>query len=137
MTAIFIGILILFHMAVFFGSCYVIYKLVKKDTLQISDVKLVGILTLVISIIGFFGANHFAFLGQGADLMLAIGYSAFPVSQIVCLFLSYPVTLLFFKKTKYTAVFFSIVMSAPLSFLWVSLLGGVYWELLGKSIYGN
>jgi len=137
MKNILLAILVMTHVSIFCVSFYFLYRMRKSNSFSAGDIKTLLLLSFVISIIGFFGANHFSFLSKTSSVMLSIGYGAFPITQITLLILSYPVTNYFFKNTKYSLVFSSIVLSIPLSFLYISLLSGYYWEFLGRNIYGS
>lgn len=95
---------------------------------------------IVVTVITFFYANHSALGTERSSVMTAIGYAIFPVTQSVCLLLSYVVVQSFntFKglKLRYSPYFLGIIASAPTGALATSFLSPYYWNLFGNNIYG-
>lgn len=133
MTAIFLTILIVAHILIFIFSILAFVFAYKKSHYSSKDIYLfLGCFTLC-GLLGFFIANHFAFLTSDKSVTLAMGYTAMPITQMSVTILSYPIVELLKQKMElnYAPVLFGIVASAPLSFLLTSTLSFYYWQLLG------
>lgn len=138
MTAIALSIMIIFHIMAFMLAGFFFYTFYKKE--HYTKKELVTFISTLfgIGILGFFAANHFSFLSSDSSVLLAIGYSAFPITQIAALLLVYPVFIVIEEKykLKFAPIFLGIIASAPFSFLLSGILTQHYWEFLGRSIYG-
>ncbi len=101
----------------------------KKDHIFFASTLILG------TIISFFVVNHFALSITDASIMHAIGYSIIPITQVSLIFISYVLVSLT-DSIKFSPIFLGLASSAPLTFLMTGLVGRIYWEFLGRSIYG-
>lgn len=139
MSPIVMAILGIIHLFIFITAVGLFYIFYKKQNYSKDQILWFCTTFILAAISGFFFANHFSFISTDSSLLLAIGYSIFPITQISLLLLSYPIIQLLNRKykVKYAPVFLGIVASAPLSLLLMVTLAQFYWDFLGRSIYGQ
>ena len=134
MTTIMAILVGFFHIILFALSLFFFSVFFKKENYKKAEALSFGVSFLSVGILGFFVANHFSFLSSDSSVLLAVGYTVVPITQVAICMLSYPVVKGF--NFKYPPLFFGVMASAPLSFFLSTTLTQTYWEFLGRNIYG-
>ena len=139
MTGIFAGIVAMVHLLIFVTAIIAFCLYYKKVNLEKSQILIFAGLALTFGVLGFFVANHFAFITKDSGVMMTVGYTAVPITQMGLSLMSYPLVYMLQTKfkVKYFVVLLGIVTSAPLSLLLAASFSQYYWEFLGKNIYGG
>ena len=138
--AIILGLLGVFYLCVAIICLTAIFMLKKKDILSTSDLKVFFYIGFGITVLDFFISNHLAMFTGDSSVLAAIGYSAVPITQASVALISYSLLQILNKKNnkenKYTPYLLGSGFSAACAYGVTAALSPMYWEFLGKTIYG-
>jgi len=138
MTAVLAAGIALFHIFIFIACVAIFVLFYKKDKYSKIEISIFTLTIALVGVIGFFIANHFALLSTDKSVLLAMGYTAIPITQMGMVLLSYPIITLLKERfnLRYPPIILGIIASAPFSYLLTTILSPTYWSYLGEKIYG-
>ncbi len=137
---ILLGFISFLYIIICIGSIGAFIYFYKKAPYSKQDIALFVLAIFINMSASFFISNHLAMSIQGSGIMTSIGYSIVPITQFSFALISYPILQMINRsrnlRLNYAPAFLGAASSLAFSYGFASIASPLYWNLLGKNIYG-